>query len=53
VTDERAFAALDPLSGDLTIKVGDGKTVAALRIPNPESVVELLHLFVERRRLSG
>ena len=53
VTDERAFAALDPLSGDLTIKVGDGETVAAQRIPNPESVVELLNLFVERRRLSG
>ena len=53
VTDERAFAALDPLSGDLTIKVGDGKTVAAQRIPNPESVVELLNLFVDSRRLSG
>ena len=53
VTDEQAFAALDPLSGDLTIKVGDGETVAAQRIPNPESVVELLALFVERRRLSG
>ena len=53
VTDERAFAALDPRSGDLTIKVGDGETVAAQRIPNPESVVELLNLFVERRRLSG
>ena len=53
VTDELAFAALDPLSGDLTIKVGDGKTVAVQRIPNPESVVELLNLFVDSRRLSG
>lgn len=53
VTDERAFAALDPRSGDLTIKVGDGETVAAQRLPGPESVVELLNLFVDSRRLSG
>ena len=51
VTDERAFAALDPLSGDLTIKVGDGKTVAAQRVPDPESVVELLNLFVDNQRV--
>jgi trehalose 6-phosphate phosphatase len=53
VTDERAFAALDPASGDLTVKVGDGETVAANRVPGPESVVELLELFVERRRARG
>jgi trehalose 6-phosphate phosphatase len=53
VTDERAFAALDPSSGDLTIKVGAGETVAAQRVPGPESVVELLNLFVDSRRLSG
>lgn len=49
VTDERAFAALDPLSGDLTVKVGDGETVAAQRVADPEAVVELLQLFVEER----
>lgn len=53
VTDERAFAALDPSSGDLTIKVGEGETVAAQRIPGPEAVVELLRLFVEERRARG
>ena len=42
VTDERAFAALDPSSGDLTVKVGDGETAAAQRVSGPETVVELL-----------
>lgn len=50
VTDERAFAALDPGSGDLTVKVGDGETVAVQRIPDPASAVRLLELFVGRRR---
>jgi trehalose 6-phosphate phosphatase len=49
VTDERAFAALDPRSGDLTVKVGDGETVASLRIPDPAAAVLLLELFVDRR----
>jgi trehalose 6-phosphate phosphatase len=53
VTDERAFAALDPSSGDLTIKVGDGETVAAQRVSGPEAVVELLKVFVDNRRLAG
>jgi trehalose 6-phosphate phosphatase len=52
-TDERAFAALHPPSGDLTIKVGPGETGALHRLPNPEAVVELLQLFVELRRLQG
>ena len=52
-TDERAFAALHPLSGDLTIKVGTGETVALHRVPDPVAVVELLKLFVEVRRLQG
>ena len=52
-TDERAFAALHPLSGDLTIKVGTGETVAQHRVPDPEAVVELLELFVDVRRLRG
>ena len=49
-TDERAFAALDPSSGDLTIKVGAGTTAARQRVPGPAAVVELLRLFVEARR---
>jgi len=51
VTDERAFAALDPASGDLTVKVGDGETAAAQRVPDQASVVELLELFVDLRRV--
>jgi trehalose 6-phosphate phosphatase len=50
VTDERAFAALDPASGDLSIKVGDGDTLAAHRVRDPRSVVDLLTLFVDHRR---
>jgi trehalose 6-phosphate phosphatase len=53
VTDERAFAALDPSSGDLSVKVGNGQTVAAQRVPDPESVVELLELFVNQRHVRG
>jgi trehalose 6-phosphate phosphatase len=49
VTDERAFSALDPASGDLTVKVGDGETAATQRVPEPASVVQLLELFVELR----
>jgi trehalose-phosphatase len=49
VTDERAFAALAPSSGDLTVKVGDGDTAAALRLPDQASVVKLLELFVDER----
>ena len=49
-TDERAFAALRPLSGDLTVKVGAGETVALHRVPDPEAVAELLTLFVAVRR---
>lgn len=52
-TDERAFAALQPASGDLTIKVGPGETVALHRVPDPETVVKLLRLFVDVRRLHG
>jgi trehalose 6-phosphate phosphatase len=49
VTDERAFTALDPASGDLTVKVGEGETAATQRVPDPPSVVRLLELFVELR----
>jgi len=53
VTDERAFAVMDPLSGHVTIKVGDGETLAAQRVSDPEAVVELLRLFVDERRARG
>ena len=52
-TDERAFAVLQPWSGDLTVKVGTGDTSALHRVPDPEAVVELLELFVDVRRLHG
>jgi len=51
VTDERAFAALNPPSGDLTVKVGDGQTAATQRVPDPASVVQMLELFLELRQL--
>ncbi len=50
VTDERAFASLDPTSGDLSIKVGDGVTLATHRVPDQTCVVALLELVVELRR---
>jgi len=49
VTDERAFTALDPASGDLTVKVGEGQTAATQRVPDPASVVQLLELFIRLR----
>jgi trehalose-phosphatase len=51
VTDERAFAALDPAAGDLTVKVGDGETIATQRVADQSSVVQLLELFVDLRHL--
>lgn len=53
VTDERAFAALTPESGDVTIKVGAGETVAAHRVPDIPSVLEVLETFVAARDQRG
>jgi trehalose 6-phosphate phosphatase len=53
VTDERAFAALDPATGDLTVKVGEGETLACQRVPDQGAVVELLERFVDLRRVPG
>ena len=49
VTDERAFEALDPDAGDVTVKVGDGDTAAAWRVDDVADVVATLRLFVEAR----
>lgn len=46
VTDERAFDALE--DGDVTIKVGDGPTVARHRVDDPAAVVRLLADLVVR-----
>ncbi|MFL6151154.1 MAG: trehalose-phosphatase [Ornithinibacter sp.] len=52
-TDERAFAALAPTSGDVTIKVGTGTTRALHRVADPEAVVEVLEYLIDERRLKG
>jgi trehalose 6-phosphate phosphatase len=50
VTDERAFAALDPGSGDVTVKVGEGNTLAAYRLDGVDDVVTALDLMVSARQ---
>jgi trehalose-phosphatase len=49
VTDEDAFAALDPAAGDVTVKVGDGETGAAFRVEGPADVAALLHRLADLR----
>ncbi len=49
VTDERAFEALDPAGGDVTVKVGPGETAAAYRVEDVADVVATLELFVAAR----
>jgi trehalose-6-phosphatase len=49
VTDERAFAALDDDRGDVTVKVGDGATIARHRIADPRVVATLLTHLAELR----
>jgi len=44
VTDEHAFAALR--SDDLSIKVGEGDSIAQYRVDGPDEVVEALRSFV-------
>ena len=44
-TDEDALAVLCP--GDLGIKVGEGPTRAAYRLPDPEAMVEALRTFAD------
>jgi len=48
VTDEHAFKALR--NGDVGIKVGDGATSAAFRIPSPEALPAVLELLLAARK---
>ena len=48
VTDESAFARLRP--GDVGVKVGDGDTAAAHRVPDPAALAELLGKLLAARR---
>lgn len=50
VTDEDAFAALS--APDLTVKVGQGQTRAAMRVADPEALAQLLEALAERREAS-
>ncbi|MEP7018028.1 MAG: trehalose-phosphatase [Actinomycetota bacterium] len=53
VTDERAFAALDPRSGDVRVKVGQGNTLAEHRLEGVDDVVTMLAFMVSSRRLAS
>ncbi|MCV2491995.1 trehalose-phosphatase [Geodermatophilus sp. YIM 151500] len=46
VTDEDGFRALEP--GDVTVKVGEGETVAAHRVADPVAVRDLLEHLADR-----
>jgi len=48
VTDETAFARLRP--GDVGVKVGDGETAAAHRVPDPAALADLLGELLTARR---
>lgn len=50
VTDERAFAALDPQSGDVRVKIGQGDTLAEHRLEAVDDVVRVLAFMVSSRR---
>ena len=47
VTDEHGFAVLR--DGDIGVKVGEGQTQAAYRIPEPRSLAEVLGRIAELR----
>jgi trehalose-phosphatase len=49
-TDERAFAVLDDDAGDVTVKVGSGRTVARHRVAGPRDLAELLAVVARARR---
>lgn len=50
VTDERAFLALHPDRGDVTVKVGPGHTAAVARVPAIDDVLTCLEVFVSTRQ---
>ncbi|MEP7034875.1 MAG: trehalose-phosphatase [Dermatophilaceae bacterium] len=50
VTDERAFAALDPEAGDVTVKVGEGDTLATYRLNTVGDVVLALDVTLSARQ---
>jgi trehalose-phosphatase len=49
-TDERAFALLDDDAGDVTVKVGNGRTAARHRVTGPRDLAELLAVVARARR---
>jgi trehalose 6-phosphate phosphatase len=49
-TDERAFAVLDDDAGDVTVKVGSGRTGARHRVAGPRDLAELLARVARARR---
>jgi len=52
ITDENAFRTLGP--NDVGVKVGDGPTAADVRIADPATVADLLHVLdADRRRACG
>ncbi len=53
VTDEDAFAVLEPDNGDVGVKVGDGDTAATHRVGTPEDVTILLEVLLEARHATG
>jgi trehalose 6-phosphate phosphatase len=48
-TDERAFAVLNDDEGDVTVKVGGGRTAARHRVAGPRDLAEVLALVARRR----
>ena len=47
VTDEHAFAVLDDAAGDVTVKVGPGRTAARHRVDDPAAFAAVLTRLVE------
>jgi trehalose 6-phosphate synthase/phosphatase len=50
-TDEHAFGALE--SGDLSIKVGTGDTLASHRVPDPDALAAVLADLSRTLRAEG